>query len=532
MKTQILQLEAHDDIISTRDKLGWGQTGRVALVWPRRVAGARAPRVLTRRLDLILLQRHSASLGIQIALVTRDPEVRAHARELKIPVFHSVKVAQSVHWRGRRWKDAWRPDPDRRRRHAELLAPRLNAPRLSQATNHKLHPALRWGLFSLAILSLCALAASVLPGAQITLQPETRAQEIHFTLQASPAFLVANLSGEAPARFAEVIVEGRARRPTTGQVRLPEKTATARVRFTNLVSETVSIPAGLVISTVPKPGQPAVRFFTVEASRLPGGVGKTIGVPVRAENPGRSGNVPANTLTAIEGPLGLVLTVTNLLPAGGGSDLPARAPSAEDYEQLSAGLAADLRAAAITDLRSSLAPGDLVITPTLRLVEILHEEFNPPRPEAAEGNAGPRHSPAETLQLSLRLKFEVLVVSGEELHRLSGRILDARLPEGFTPVPDSLQIEFTGLPQVADSASPAEARQPLVQWPVRIRRMIQPRIDPDQEAFSVRGMTARQAAGLLNARLPLESPPKVAISPAWWPRLPLLVTRISFMILE
>lgn len=34
MKTQILQVEAHDDVISILDKIGWIQTERVLLVLP------------------------------------------------------------------------------------------------------------------------------------------------------------------------------------------------------------------------------------------------------------------------------------------------------------------------------------------------------------------------------------------------------------------------------------------------------------------------------------------------------------------
>src|SRR4030067_243371 len=36
MKTQILRLDPHDDVISTRDKMNWGQTGRVLLVCAKR----------------------------------------------------------------------------------------------------------------------------------------------------------------------------------------------------------------------------------------------------------------------------------------------------------------------------------------------------------------------------------------------------------------------------------------------------------------------------------------------------------------
>ena len=73
MKTQIIQLEAHDDIVSTRDKMGWSQTSRIVLVWPNK------GKILDRRLDLVLLQRHSMLLGAQLALVTQEEEILFHA---------------------------------------------------------------------------------------------------------------------------------------------------------------------------------------------------------------------------------------------------------------------------------------------------------------------------------------------------------------------------------------------------------------------------------------------------------------------
>ncbi len=93
MKTQIIQLEAHDDAISVRDKMGWSQAGRVVLVWPTR------GRLLNHRLDLVLILRHSQSLGVQIALVTKDPEVRFQARSLGIPIYKTVRQAQAARWR-------------------------------------------------------------------------------------------------------------------------------------------------------------------------------------------------------------------------------------------------------------------------------------------------------------------------------------------------------------------------------------------------------------------------------------------------
>ena len=57
MKTHVIQLEPHDDVISIRDKMSWAKTGRILLVFPTRVRS----RFLT--LDLRLLQREGQRLS-------------------------------------------------------------------------------------------------------------------------------------------------------------------------------------------------------------------------------------------------------------------------------------------------------------------------------------------------------------------------------------------------------------------------------------------------------------------------------------
>ena len=57
MKTQIITLESHDDLISVRDRLSWAKTPRILLVWPK------YEKVTLRQVDLKILQRHAASLG-------------------------------------------------------------------------------------------------------------------------------------------------------------------------------------------------------------------------------------------------------------------------------------------------------------------------------------------------------------------------------------------------------------------------------------------------------------------------------------
>src|SRR5574339_556149 len=100
MKTQIITLESHDDLISVRDRMSWAKTPRILLVWPK------YENVTLRQVDLKVLQRHAASLGAQLGLVSRIRRVRLDAEALHIPVFKSTGEAQRVVW----------PKPRRRRR--------------------------------------------------------------------------------------------------------------------------------------------------------------------------------------------------------------------------------------------------------------------------------------------------------------------------------------------------------------------------------------------------------------------------------
>src|SRR5579859_6089465 len=93
MRLQIIQLEPYDDVASVRDRLGFVQADRVLLVWPK------AGTVLTRKLDLVLVQRAAARSGMRLALVTHDPEVTTSATELNISVFGSVDAGSTIRWK-------------------------------------------------------------------------------------------------------------------------------------------------------------------------------------------------------------------------------------------------------------------------------------------------------------------------------------------------------------------------------------------------------------------------------------------------
>src|SRR5512141_890960 len=144
MKTQIITLESHDDLISVRDRMSWAKTPRILLVWPK------YEKVTLRQVDLKVLQRHAVSLGAQLGLVTRTRRVREDAEALKIPVFESTGQAQRVAWLEPR-RRKWTHRPPRK----DLRAKRDQLPAGEAAW--RAHPAVRVGALTLGVFSVLAL---------------------------------------------------------------------------------------------------------------------------------------------------------------------------------------------------------------------------------------------------------------------------------------------------------------------------------------------------------------------------------------
>ena len=501
MKTQIIQLEPHDDIISARDKMGWGQTSRILLIWPDSI------RVLNRRLDLILLQRHTISLGAQLALVTRDSEVRFFARELAIPVFENLQKDQDSSWRT---KHRRRPRIRSFHRISEYQQPDLtrlreeaHPPKPTWLSN----PITRLALFLIGVMAFLSIVAILYPSAEIRLNPKTESQDITLQVYADPKITDINLSGAIPARPVRVTVEGRSSLPAQGTIQIPDKYATGRVTFTNLTNNTVLIPVGSVVRTLdPKP----IRFMTMEAVEVPKEAGETISVPVQSIKPGKEGNLPAASLVAIEGPLGLSLAAKNLLPTRGGKDRIAPAPTTDDRVQLYQQLFGDLQLTAINELQDQLTQDDLLFTSTLSLTHVLEETFEP-----AED------LPSDHINLNLRMEFEVLTARGDDISTLVSRVLNANIPEDHISLPWTLNISALDEPQISGNG--------IARWRIYATRNLRVQLPETQTVNLTLGLPTKEAELRLVNSLPLKNPPQLAITPDWWPRMPLLPFRITLV---
>jgi hypothetical protein len=500
MKTHIIQLEQYDDNVSARDKMSWAKGERILLVWPER------GRVLYRRMDLVLLQRQSAAQGAQLALVTRDPDVRYYAPRLGIPVFKSLRKAQRAVWRlPRRFRGA-KPaafihDAD------QLDQPARSTPVRPERITPALKPARRLGYFALGVLSLLAIAMTLVPSAVVTLTPQTGVQEVTLDVRADTGITEVDLSGVVPARWVHVTVEGRDTTPASGSMLVPDGPAQGEALFTNLTDQRL-YPEGTVV-----PGQTNQRFAVVREGEVPAGPGETVSLPVRALAPGSQGNLPAGSLIAIEGLLGTQVSVTNPQETHSGSDRREPAPSAEDRGLLAERLHEALEQTAIQELQRGLQPGGVLITSTLGLVNNLEERFQP-----GEGQ------PADQLALNLRQEYQAQVVSAADINALAQAVFNANLPPGF-PVEGSLQVENIGLTPSIDGGRGPEENQ--LKWKLHAYRQILAQAPTPQAIRLVLGFDPEAASQQLQSELALEEPPKIRLTPAWWPRLPILPFRIN-----
>lgn len=178
MKLQILYLEHFDDRVSAGEKLNWVRADRVLMVWPAR------GEVMTSKLDLRLLQRQASALRVQLGLVSHDPAVRRHARDLGMPVFDDLENLPD-----QRWLKANAParpaleqvEP------AHIRRERLETRRRREDTDSGLSARGHRTMFGVALGALLIMAAAILPSAQVIVAPETRSIELAWEFPLDPA---------------------------------------------------------------------------------------------------------------------------------------------------------------------------------------------------------------------------------------------------------------------------------------------------------------------------------------------------------
>lgn len=485
MKTKIITLESHDDLISVRDKLSWAKTPRILLVWPK------YEKVTLRMLDLKVLQRHADSLGAQLGLVTRRANVRRDAESLNIPVFSSSASAQRDPWTVPAPRTKRTPPPPRR----DLRAMR--------DTVTVTEPAWRTSLlgrvitFSVGVAAVLVIAGLFVPRAAVTLYPESQTNSITIPVSASPSITTVTLAGDVPAREVRSSISAERTVTVTSQIAIPKSKAKGVAQFTNLEQSELTIPAGTVIAT-----EALVRFVTLNDTRLPAGADEIVEVQIEALEAGSQGNVEADAIQFIEGPLGLSATVTNPENTSGGADTKVIGASEEDRTALRELVLEDLLAVAESQLHSQIETNDLLLTDTLEIVEITSEDYSPPEIEAST-----------SLTLSMQADVSVLYISVDDLDQLASSSLSASVPEGFG-VFGEMEFDLLDTP-VTDASGVTYFQLQASQTALR-------NVDVSQVFNLIRGLTPMQAQTELRNSLALRQDPQIVMTPSWWKWLPLI----------
>lgn len=477
---QVIHLEVDDDISTVRARLKQAEAPRVLLVVP---PGCQAFDSL---LDFKLLQRYAESLALEVALVTMASKTRVLARQVGFSVFVSAKRGRKAKWRRPKAIPRW----GRRLSWGERIFAAF--------------------IFVVALSVLLASALLIVPSAEVTLVPGSEAVSAIVQVQADPELERINYdTGQIPARVVKAQLEGTAQIPVTGAKDAPDEPARGMVLFVNKINQPVIVPKGTVVAT--STGS-TVRFATVEDVTLPETVGGTAEAEVVAFDPGPTGNVRANLINSVEGPLSLQVGVTNPEPMRGGSVKQVGMVTTADKERLKAALLQQLQQEALAQLSEQLREGEFLASETVAVDQIVTEIYDKFLEEQAD-----------VLTLEMEVMLRGTAIEEEDAKVLIQAGLEAEVPEGFALVSQGLEYQMGEITEVEDGK---------VSFVMRGSGLMATQIDVRAIKEAIRGRPLDWAEDYLSQNLRLEEAPIIEVTRTWPGRMPWLGFRISVSIQE
>ncbi len=450
------------------------------------VAVAAGAPVLRSPVFLEVLRR--AAGARRVALVTPDARARSLAASVHMPAFASVAALE------RHELDATEPLGPARR--AAIVA--AEPPRTSPV---------RLGIALVAILTaLAVLFAVIAPTATVVVAPVSEPLgPREYDLRAGPSGDInATTQGPAPitAKFTGV---------ATGS-RLEETKAKGVERFTNLTTSDIRIPRGTIVKTSDN-----ISFQTTEEKTLPRttfvifppsvSAGR-VDIAIEALEPGPRGNVAARRIVVSPNPN--QYSVENPDATTGGDSKKTPIVQLSDYDLAASRSEAELRKQGDAQLelwKKSAASGQTIygvvvkrtgITPASDVVgkelKVGETSFELAATGTATGYSVVASEPRTTAIARLQQEAD------------SGYDIDAR----------GAVVDIVGAPTVADDG---------VHWRVRARGSQFRRIDAAAMRVALAGRPFEEVDRVVAARgLRLV---RVSTWPGWWPRLPLLDSRIQ-----
>lgn len=238
------------------------------------------------------------------------------------------------------------------------------------------------------------------------------------------------------------------------------------------------------------------------------GVGETLELPIEAIEGGLAGNLEAEAVNAVEGRLGLLLSVTNPEPLKGGRELASVQASETDRKRAKTLLMKKLESEARGELADEIVSGDMLFEDTFAVSQIVAEDYDPPA-----GAVG------SILTLTMQVEYSVLYASVSDLSELAALALNASLPPGFSPASEGINFKPV--------SKPLSGADDSRRWTVRAERKIVQQINAAQVSQMIQGVGSRKAQIQLEKNFPLAGSPQINLSPSWWPWVPIVPFQIS-----
>lgn len=500
----------------------------------RRLAQTRAKRVVLdlpadwRELDsaarLRLLQRQAQVQRCHLGLVTRDLTTRQAARQLGVPVFAQAKAALHDEWQMNPelplldLQNPARSLPEPPPWRGSAIVKRIARPSHHQARQRRIayeaghrRPKPTWlRLLTTTLIGLILAAPLllfvryVLPAATITLTPSQETITITVPLTANPNAAEPDFeNNELPARQLESSLEVTGTLAATGSRQKASDKAAGTVTFSNLGNAPVRIPVGTVVNTGTGT---SVSFRTTAPAELGGGVGARVDVPIEAVEQGIQGNVRANNITNVEGPLRFRVRVSNQSGTFGGDARLVPVVAQVDRDNLLAVLQNEANARSFATVSQELQPGEWLPAESVYNL-VMSQAFSAFNDEEAD-----------QLDLTLRTLARGVAVDEAVTREALINALQKAIPAQGKLVADSLTL------QRAPGASFIDA---AVQFTMTVSARYLAPIDPREVRSAIADRPAGEAISLVQQRWPLARPPEIYQDPDWFGVLPYFGRRIQ-----
>ena len=496
MKTTIISITSSDDIYSIQDKLSWNKSGRVLLVLE-----GKNPLFQSRK-ELSLLLRSSKNTGSQIGIVTESRAIRTSVKQYGIPVFSSQQEAMRKGWVNK--GDSVLSVNEQKR-----VGNIKNIQGFEKRKRNELPLFIRLGIFLVAVLSVISLVLFFLPSAKVKLNIQSATQASEIPISANIDITEIDLAGTIPIATKQLQLTLNDQIDCTGSSEVPVTKASGHVLIQNLTNNEIDIPAQTIFSSSTST---ELRFESSEAAVLPAGVNEAIQIPVEAILPGIEGNVEMGTINAVEGNLGLFVTVTNQEKFSGGENRISRTPIANDLYRLRTQLRSSFLDLASEQFADEVLSREIFVPGSTRIIETITEEMEP---ELGQ--------PSEVLKLTQEVIVEGWFINKADIEKVLATVMDSQLPDGMSAMQTGLVYESTGSPQITKAG---------INWQFVVGREMTQSVNTEAIPGKIAGKSIEEAQKILLGLGYSDNQYEIKVTPKWWRRIPFLENNIEVEIVE